>query len=68
MPILHAGKGYIASFHAISDLQGKHAAYLAGYTGAPVLIDLHNAALHQFGMTLVLLLMLTLSIWGLVHH
>lgn len=68
VPILHDGKGYIASFHAISDLQGKHAAYLAGYTEAPVLIDIHAAALRQFGMALVLLLMLTLSIWGLIHH
>ncbi len=68
VPILHDGKGYIASFHAISDLQGKHAAYVVGYTEAPVLIDIHNAALRQFGMALVLLLMLTLSIWGLMHH
>ena len=68
VPILHAGKGYIASFHAIKDLQGKHAAYLAGYTEAPVLIDIHDTTLRQFGMALVLLLLLTLAIWGLIHH
>jgi diguanylate cyclase (GGDEF)-like protein/PAS domain S-box-containing protein len=68
VPILHDGKGYIASFHAIKDLQGKQAAYLVGYTEAPVLIDIQSNEFRQFSMALVLLVTLTLSVWGLIHH
>jgi diguanylate cyclase (GGDEF)-like protein/PAS domain S-box-containing protein len=66
--VLNNGKGYIASFHAIDDLQGKHAAYVVGFREAPVLIGIRDAMLREAAIVFILLGMLTMSGWAQIRH
>ena len=40
LPLLHRNEGVVASFHALSDVEGKHAAYVVAYTPLPELAAL----------------------------
>jgi diguanylate cyclase (GGDEF)-like protein/PAS domain S-box-containing protein len=66
--VLSGGRGYIASFHAIQDLQGKHAAYVVGYNEAPVLIGIRDTMLREAAIVFILLGALALSGWTLIRH
>jgi len=67
-PLMNNGKGYIASFHAIEDLQGQHAAYLVGYIEAPVLLGIRDAVIRQASVVFILLMLLAMSGWALITH
>ncbi len=68
VPVLHHGQGHIASFHAIRDLQEQHAAYVVGYSAAPVLIEIRNALLREALVVATLLLLLTCLAWLLLRN
>jgi diguanylate cyclase (GGDEF)-like protein/PAS domain S-box-containing protein len=68
VPVLHDGIGYIASFHAIDDLQGRHAAYVIGYSEAPVLVGIRDAVLRQAAIVCVLLVLLALAVGVLIRQ
>jgi len=68
VPVLHDGVGYIASFHAIEDLQGRHAAYVIGYSEAPVLVGIRDAVLRQAAIVGALLILLALAAGVLIRQ
>ena len=47
LPVLHQGAGTVASFHAISDVEGRHAGYVVAYTPMPQLVDMWRAKRAQ---------------------
>jgi|GEM_PF-888665 len=66
--VLRDGRGYIASFQAIKDLQGKHAAYVVAFNEAPVLLGIRDAMLREAAIVFILLGMLVLSGWTLLQQ
>jgi diguanylate cyclase (GGDEF)-like protein/PAS domain S-box-containing protein len=40
LPLLHQGQGTVASFHAIGDVESRHAGYVVAYTPTPQLVQI----------------------------
>lgn len=68
LPLLHEGHGYIVAFHAIQDVEGRHAAYVLGYTEAPALLALWRNMLIQSAGALLLILVAGLAAASVVRH
>lgn len=47
LPVLHQGRGTVASFHAVDDVEGRHAAYVVAYTPVPQLAQMWQAKRQQ---------------------
>ncbi|MDD3517423.1 MAG: sensor domain-containing diguanylate cyclase [Chromatiales bacterium] len=63
LPLLHQGRGHVAAFVAIPDVEGRQSAYVVGYSEATAITDLHAAMLRQDALALLLILLLALAIW-----
>jgi len=46
LPLRHQGQGTVASFHAVGDVEGRHAAYVVAYRPEPLLLQMWQAK-HQ---------------------
>lgn len=57
VPVVHSGRGFIASFHGIRDVQGRHAAYVLAIVEAPRLPALRNAVLAEFAVGALLIVL-----------
>ena len=68
VPIVREGRGYIAAFHAIRDPLGVHAAYIVGYTEAPVLVALLRTVEVQAIGAITLLLLAMLAVLALLRN
>lgn len=67
-PLIQHGEGLVASFYPVSDLEGKHAAYLVAYVQAPMLIRLRNTAVREGVVMSVLIATLALVLWLLYRQ
>jgi len=47
LPLLHQGQGTVASFHALDDVEGRHAGYVVAYTPMPQLAQMGLAKRQQ---------------------
>ena len=68
VPLRHAGRGYVVSFHAIQDTADRHAAYVVGFNDAPVIARLHDRFLIQFLLVAVSLVLTAMATWWLLRH
>lgn len=67
-PILVKDQGYVAAFVPLPDLNGRQVAYVFGFTSAPVLVSMRNAARQVAVLGTLLIVLLGASAWLLVRR
>ena len=68
LPLLHQGLGTVASFHAIDDVEGRHAGYVVAYTPMPQLLQMWLAKRQQAWAGAVGVLLLGAALLVLRSH